>query len=271
MELSNVVYYSLYENSIYIYIIRQECGKYFIVKKNTPSITIYDITNLAREHKQKWLLQYKPVQIMEIIHSLDHWDEDKITLKYMDKHGIDNVRGGSFSAVILTSEEIFTIRTMISSANGKCSVCDALGHTKINCPILTEFNDYEVIINSRDNTLLTTEDTNKPDKNTLPKSDTKLVMGYDLISSSAKEYMSSAILSVSTATSSIWQSWFGSNKSKCLRCGHDGHKTGNCNNDIKCEDSLIFPDNKAYYPMFIVEKTKNQHLNPNQRYGYDDN
>jgi len=253
MELSNVLYYSLYENSIYIYIIRQECGKYFIGKTNTPSISIYDIHDLARQHKQNWLLQYKPIQINEIIHSLDPWDEDKITLKYMDKHGIDNVRGGSFNSVILSAEELFTIRAMISSANGKCSVCDALGHTKVNCPILTEFKDFEVIINSQDNTLLTPEETYKQEK-TLQNS-LEIKSGYDQITSSAKEYMSSALLSVATKTNSIWQSWFGAAQAKCLRCGYGEHKTGNCNNELKkIDDSLMFPGEKTYNPMFISKK-----------------
>lgn len=258
MELSNALYYSLYENSIYIYIVRQECGKYFIGKTNSPSITINDIRDLAREYKQKWLLQYKPVQIIEIIHSFDPWDEDKITLKYMDKHGIKYVRGGSFTSVILSSEELFTIRAMISSANGKCSICDTSGHFKTNCPILTEFKDYEVIINSQDNTLLTTEDTNKtknPNQNS-----PQIKSEYDQITSSAKEYMSNALLSIATTTNSIWQSWFGGTPAKCLRCGYSGHKTGNCNNEIKnLEDSLMFPDNKAYNPMFIGKNNSKYH------------
>jgi hypothetical protein len=249
MELSNVLYYSLYENSIYIYIIRQECGKYFIGKTNSPSITVSEITTLAKEHKQKWLLQYKPVNITEVIHSLDTWDEDKITLKYMDKYGIENVRGGSFNSVILSSEELFTIRVMISGAKGKCPICSALGHTKLNCPILTEFRDYEVVIKGQDDVLLTTADTDKSENNAaITKTEQT---GYNQLST-AKDYMSSALLTVATTTSSIWQSWFGSASQKCLRCGYSGHKTANCQNDIKnCEDSLMFPDNKAYNPMFI--------------------
>ena len=247
MELSNVLYYSLYENSIYIYIIRQECGKFFIGKTNTPSISISDVIKLANEHNLRWLLQYKPVAVIEVMHSLDTWDEDKITLKYMDKHGIENVRGGSFNSIILSSEELFTIRAMISGAKGKCSICSAIGHTKLNCPILTEFKDYEVVIKGQDDVLLTTEDTDKS-LNTIKKPQP---LGYDQLSS-AKDYMSHALLKVATTTNSIWQSWFGGTPPKCLRCGYGGHKTANCNNEIKnCEDSLMFPDNKAYNPLFI--------------------
>ena len=38
----------------------------------------------------------------------------------MDKYGIDNVRGGSFTKVILEYSQIKTINTMIKSNNDKC-------------------------------------------------------------------------------------------------------------------------------------------------------
>ena len=243
----------------------QECGKYFIGKTNSPSITVSEITTLAKEHKQKWLLQYKPVNIIEVIHSLDTWDEDKITLKYMDKYGIENVRGGSFNSVILSSEELFTIRAMISGAKGKCPICSAVGHTKLNCPILTEFKDYEVVIKGQDDVLLTTADTYKSANNANIANNSNNTItaksqqsGYNQLST-AQEYMSSALLTVATTTNSFWQSWFGSGTQKCLRCGYSGHITANCQNDIKnCEDSLMFPDNKAYNPMFVA---RNNNIN----------
>lgn len=248
MELSNVVYYSLYENSIYIYVIRQDCGKYFIGKTNTPNITLGDIQKMAKTQNHKWLLNYKPIQIQEIIHSLDAWDEDKITLKYMDKYGIDNVRGGSFNSIILKHEELTTIRTMISSAKGCCSICYSTGHIKLNCPMLFEFQDYEVVIKDKnDDVLITTQQNDKQ----LPTSNN--IISGDKI----RESLSIALSSATQATSSIWQSWFGnglaytSQTPKCLRCGFGGHKTSQCFNEIKnCEDSLMFPDNKSYNPLF---------------------
>jgi hypothetical protein len=247
MELSNVLYYSLYENSIYIYIIRQECGKYFIGKTNTPSITIPEIITLSKEHKQQWLLQYRPSQITEIIHSLDPWDEDKITLKYMDKYGIDNVRGGTFNSVVLSANELATIRAMISGAKGVCPICGIIGHAKSNCPMLSEFRDYEVIIKDKDDVIITT-DTNQHPENAKTGS---IPGGFNLSDTFTTEYFSNTLLSVATATNSLLNSWFRTESPKCLRCGFGGHKTGACQNQlIKCEDSLIFPDNKKYNPIY---------------------
>lgn len=53
---------------------------------------------------------------MEIKPNCDDYDEDKITRQYMDKYGIDNVRGGSFVSVKLEKSEINVLHKM---SNGK--------------------------------------------------------------------------------------------------------------------------------------------------------
>jgi hypothetical protein len=254
MEVSNALYYSLYENSIYIYVISQDCGKFFIGKTNTPNVLIEDIKELAKKHNLRWLINYKPFRIHEIIHSLDTWDEDKITLKYMDKYGIDNVRGGSFNSIILADEELATIRNMISSAKGCCPICNSTGHIKTNCPMQSEFKDYEVIIKDKnDNVLITTPINDNSSTGTNTSTNINRMSAETIRAS-----LSNAISSAALATNSLWNSWFGAtglasqqNQAKCLRCGFAGHKTGYCFNEIKnCEDSLMFPDNKSYNPLF---------------------
>jgi hypothetical protein len=229
MELSNVLNHSLYEHSIYIYVIRQECGKYFVGKTNTPSITIQEIKQMAIENKQQWILQYRPAQIIEIINSHDPWDEDKITLKYMNKYGIENVRGGSFNSFILSPNEFTTIRNMIFSAKGKCPICNLIGHNKQCCPMVFEFNDYEVVIFDNNDIILTTEPK-------LLTDDINLIKNKNQISDTSS-YLSNTLLSIATTTNSLFNSWFRSgNKSKCLRCGMSGHKTGNCINELEKKD-----------------------------------
>ena len=251
MELSNILYYSLYENSIYIYVIRQECGKYFIGKTNTPNITITDIQELAKKTNQKWLLNFRTVKIQELIHSLDAWDEDKITLKYMDKYGINNVRGGSFNSINLSVEELTTIRAMIASAKGECQICKVIGHSKPNCPMLLEFQDYEVIVKDQNEVLITTPASQDPSQNEIKSSASAGILTTETV-----KYFSNAITSATETTRNVWKSLFGaaglsSSPTKCLRCGYGGHKTGQCINEIKItDDSLMFPDNKIYNPIF---------------------
>lgn len=238
MDISNVLYYSLYENSIYICVISQDVGKYYICKTNTANFEIRDI--YKTEKAKEWILNYKPRKIVERIHSLDPWDEDKITLKYMDKYGIENVRGGSFSSAKLAPEEIATIRTMISGAHGKCTICGNTDHYKTTCPITTEFQDYEVVIKDKNDVLLTTSGLQTPASNESERFD-------------VSQYLTGAITSLAISTSNIWSSLFNipRREQTCLRCGFVGHLTGNCSNDIKkWDDSLIFPDNKTYNPLY---------------------
>ena len=70
-----------------------------------------------------WTKKYKPLKVIEIIPNCDDYDEDKITMQYMDKYGINNVRGGSFVSVKLDKSTIDTLRKMSNGTNNKCFVC----------------------------------------------------------------------------------------------------------------------------------------------------
>jgi hypothetical protein len=77
---------------------------------------------------------YKPINVIETIHNCDDYDEDKYTLIYMKKYGIDNVRGGSFSNIELSENDIKTIEKMIISTSDKCFKCKQSGHFARYCP-----------------------------------------------------------------------------------------------------------------------------------------
>ena len=77
--------------------------------------------------------KYKPLKIIEIKSNCDIYDEDKITLQYMDKYGVNNVRGGSFISVKLDNSEIDIIKKMSIGRNDKCFLCGKLGHFANNC------------------------------------------------------------------------------------------------------------------------------------------
>ena len=60
-------------------------------------------------------------------------DQDKITLQYMRKYKIDNVRGGSFCQYKLQKTCKETINRMINSSTDKCYKCGKIGHFINEC------------------------------------------------------------------------------------------------------------------------------------------
>ena len=69
-----------------------------------------------------------------MLHNCDDYDEDKYTKMYMDKHGIDNVRGGSYSTVRLDKTTIDNLKRMNRGTNDKCFECGKKGHFSKYCP-----------------------------------------------------------------------------------------------------------------------------------------
>lgn len=83
---------------MYIYILQLEKGKYYVGKTKNP---YFRLESHFYSSGSEWVILYKPIRILELIADCDDYDEDKYTLIYMDKYGIDNVRGGSFTTIEL--------------------------------------------------------------------------------------------------------------------------------------------------------------------------
>lgn len=94
---------------VYIYILELEQSKYYVGKTNHPDFRLdQHFTN----HGSEWTILYKPVKVLRLIPNCDDYDEDKYTRIYMDKFGIDHVRGGSFCTIKLTTSTMKTLQKM---------------------------------------------------------------------------------------------------------------------------------------------------------------
>ena len=113
-----------------IYILQLEQDKYYIGKTNNPTFRLNDHFN---SNGSAWTKKYKPLKLVELLEGCDDYDEDKYTIKYIEKHGIDNVRGGSFCKLELSSESKNTIQRMIIGSTDRCYKCGEKDHYANNC------------------------------------------------------------------------------------------------------------------------------------------
>ena len=107
-----------------------EKGKYYIGKTRNPR---FRIENHFQYNGSQWTKIYRPIKVVELIPNCDNYDEDKITLQYMNRYGINNVRGGSFVSVRLDKSTLHTLLQMNRGVNDKCFICGKKGHFAKHC------------------------------------------------------------------------------------------------------------------------------------------
>lgn len=86
-----------------IYVLELACNKFY-VGKTLGSVESNFLIHQIGEGNE-WTRKYIPKSIIEKIKQTNNIDENHVTKIYMSKYGINNVRGGSFSNVILNDFE----------------------------------------------------------------------------------------------------------------------------------------------------------------------
>jgi predicted GIY-YIG superfamily endonuclease len=122
-------------SSTNIYILKLQSGKYYVGKTT-------DLERRKQEHingtASAWTKKYKPVSVEKIIRNASAFDEDKWTKIYMEKHGVDNVRGAAYSQMELDEAQRETLQREIRSAKDACMKCGRSGHFAKSCYARTD-------------------------------------------------------------------------------------------------------------------------------------
>jgi hypothetical protein len=114
---------------VYIYILKLIDNKYYVGKTNNP---IFRINEHNNNNGSEWTKKYHPLSLIECFKG-DEFDEDKFTKIYMDKYGIDNVRGGSYCQMELPYYQINALKKELNGANDNCFICGSREHFVNKC------------------------------------------------------------------------------------------------------------------------------------------
>jgi predicted GIY-YIG superfamily endonuclease len=193
---------------VFIYVLKLTNGKYYVGKTSNPAFRLD--THFNSEGGSAWTRRYKPLQIVELIPNCDDYDEDKYTKKYMDKYGIDNVRGGSFVSMTLDKPTIQLLTQMKSGTNDRCFKCQKMGHFAKYC---TSKNDTIDVVEDDDSEGWETDDSEDYVDNNFCS---KCGRGCHLASSCyASRHVDGYLLD-------------DSDDECCYRCGREGHWASSC-------------------------------------------
>lgn len=148
----------------YIYVLKLNKGKYYVGKTNNV-IRRYEEHSTKSESSSEWVKLHGVQKLIEANPCINPFAEDAKTLEYMEKFGVDNVRGGSYVTIHLTKENLNSINQLIRSSTNKCFKCGKAGHFIKQCPENTEETKKEVTVKAPKTRVTKTKTENTTTKN----------------------------------------------------------------------------------------------------------
>jgi predicted GIY-YIG superfamily endonuclease len=132
-----------------LYVLQCEEGKFYV------GVTDKSAEERFLEHLQmtpttaSWTSKFPPIKILENRPCTSWHDEENTTIDLMSEHGIENVRGGLFSQIVLPIYQKEYLRARLGSIRQTCYLCGSANHLARKCPYnknnsksVTHFHPY---------------------------------------------------------------------------------------------------------------------------------
>ena len=136
-----------WETGMWIYVLKLTDGKYYVGKSSNLELRIKSHFNGSSNCA--WTNLHRPVEVVEIIASTNPHDENNVTINYINRMGMDNVRGGQYATVKLSQGDKDAILKTITSLNDQCHYCSEYGHFAKDCNRKQQNEDSSSVVLSK--------------------------------------------------------------------------------------------------------------------------
>lgn len=100
---------------MYVYVLQLSHDKLYVGKTTdlAKELNMYFTRIYTISVPNQWINMYNPVSIHTIFSVPDNFVLDQYVIKLMKEYGVNNVRGGSFSTVSLSTDDVFNIMNSV--------------------------------------------------------------------------------------------------------------------------------------------------------------
>lgn len=126
------------EEATILYVLKLEQGKYYVGSTNNLDQRFAQHCN---GNGSAWTQRYPPIEVQEEMRGCNRFHEDALVYTYMSRYGVENVRGGTHSAVSFQAGDREEIRRRLRHAANQCFNCGSSTHFANACPDLTSSRD----------------------------------------------------------------------------------------------------------------------------------